>query len=583
MAVILLVGGEVFFMTPDKNSLRGANDSFAEKIETKANATLKAFMKHIKEESLNKEELVSVIDRLKDIEDKIQEPQHKKQDIAELHNKVSVLDGKIKTHEEKSVNDEDLKALEARLSAFEAKMKDKSLSENDLVTLKEQMAAFEEKLQSHEDGIIKKEDLDILEEFIASMEKSASALDETAKNEPVDGGNNDSAPAPARKKATQEANAGSNKDIKSGTLDVSATIVDKKKTTGTNPVPRSATVPKLNAQEKALLGTFSPKNAPIMGRTPADIDNPIRTRVLLLSPRKFLKTYRLRKGPLRYISDEMYNIALDGLEKSPYFENLEPAIIHDHVLNKKMFPKEKKDIVWVVDSRNLAPRSYDSYSVDEEVLYAAQQTVSYQASLRTKPSLKVVFIDYRDEAAGSPVNCGSARRALIKLLGEGNVRQVVGRIAVDRQWDVKKNWVDQGTVWNNQDYACSGVQTLYSPYTVRSDYVETVEKLFPNHLNNGDKNKNGVTPVATIRPIDVTYYWNLDREKDNAQLRNTVGEVIALVNGTMAGSRKITALTGTVGEGQDADERIEVSLSHVESLLTTKIVVVAQSDVSVSI
>ena len=185
LAIAVLLSGEIFYnMLPGQYSLRGTSDVYAERIEKRANNTLEIFMKTVKEQSLEKEELESIIVRLKGIEEKLQEPKEdtpKLHDIEELQEKLSSLDGKLKTHEGTSVSDKDLKALEERLSSFESKMND-----NDLVTLKERMSSFENKLKAHEDGIVKKEDLELLNEFISLMEEKINTLHETSHITPSD-------------------------------------------------------------------------------------------------------------------------------------------------------------------------------------------------------------------------------------------------------------------------------------------------------------------------------------------------------------------------------------------------------------
>lgn len=153
-------------------------------IEKRANETLDSFMNTVNQKSLKKEELVSVVERLKDIEGKmLQDPDEdtpKKKDIADLEAKLSSLDGKLKTHEDTSVNDKDIKALEERLSLFEAKMKDKTVNDNDFQSLKQRMSSFENELKIHGEGMVKKEDLVKLDGFISSMENDIQNLDKTA-------------------------------------------------------------------------------------------------------------------------------------------------------------------------------------------------------------------------------------------------------------------------------------------------------------------------------------------------------------------------------------------------------------------
>jgi hypothetical protein len=63
-----------------------------------------------------------------------------------------------------------------------------------------------------------------------------------------------------------------------------------------------------------------------------------------------------------------------------------------------------------------------------------------------------------------------------------------------------------------------------------------------------------------------------------SNLRNAVSAVVESLNGTMAGKRKITSFAATISEGGSIG-MTGVSDAYLESLLTTKIVVVAQRDI----
>ena len=210
-----------------------------------------------------------------------------------------------------------------------------------LLSQLEKMSAFEDKLKTHEEGIVKKEDLDILTDFISYMENKTVPGASGAENRMAD-------------PSVQHS------DAKGATTKHQQKSVEQH--TACQP---SIKPPSLSNKEVALLKTFNPKNAPIVGRTLADISKPVKVRVLLLSPKRWLRRFSYRPGPLRYISDEMFNIVMDGFQRSPYFENLDPQIVHDHRSNESFVIQEQDDVVWVVDSRNMAPTTYKVYNIDE--------------------------------------------------------------------------------------------------------------------------------------------------------------------------------------------------------------------------
>ena len=116
-------------------------------IERIANETLESFLKTVNEQSLKKEELSPLFQRLENAETKLSNKEvPNKKDITDLEERLAILDGKIKSHEGSSVNDEDLKTLEQKLAEFELKIKDKTMNERDMAILKLRMRQFESKL-----------------------------------------------------------------------------------------------------------------------------------------------------------------------------------------------------------------------------------------------------------------------------------------------------------------------------------------------------------------------------------------------------------------------------------------------------
>lgn len=320
-----------------------------------------------------------------------------------------------------------------------------------------------------------------------------------------------------------------------------------------------------------------------MANIPASIGQPVRVRMLLLKPKK--GKVRKREGPMGLVRDEMVNIVLDGLYRSPYFDALEPTVVPDHRVEPHFVLQEQEDIVWMVDAQTLATKGYN-YSVEEEVLIAAKATINYQQTLTAErqPSLKVIFVDYFDKIAESNDTCGPAREELVKLLGVGNVRDVVGKVVVGRHWKESIGWVELGTIWNSTYHACFGAPTLRAAYTVRTDYAEAVERLFLKLLGGNGTEPTWPTPMDTIRPVDVWHHWDKEQKPERkyeyrhfSHLRSAVSDVVSSLDGIMVGGREITAVAKSISEGGSIG-RTEVDQEYLESLLKTKIVVVAQRD-----
>jgi hypothetical protein len=120
----------------------------------------------------------------------------------------------------------------------------------------------------------------------------------------------------------------------------------------------------LTEQEVVRLETFNPEHSPILGDKKPDIKNPPRVRLLLMKPKK--RKMRAREvsaigDKLGLVGDEMVNIVLDGLQRSPYFEALEPTVVNDLKVEPDFVLEEDKDVTWVVDSRNLTMPTYDFF------------------------------------------------------------------------------------------------------------------------------------------------------------------------------------------------------------------------------
>jgi hypothetical protein len=104
-------------------------------LERKVNDTIETLMRIMRDESVKKEELSSIIDRLKAIEKKLQTPDGNVTDY-----------GKVKTPAETSVK-------------------------IGLANLGERVSSIESKIKTHEDESVKKEDVDALREIVSSVEK----------------------------------------------------------------------------------------------------------------------------------------------------------------------------------------------------------------------------------------------------------------------------------------------------------------------------------------------------------------------------------------------------------------------------
>jgi hypothetical protein len=330
------------------------------------------------------------------------------------------------------------------------------------------------------------------------------------------------------------------------------------------------------------LDSLRAKYAPIISSSttePPSKEKPVRIRALFFEHQA--KRVAFRSGENWAISDEVLNICIDGWKRSPYFEFVDATVFPDFHEQPDFVLHERQDIVWVADLRRILKRQ--KYSVSFQLLDAANKTLEWQRQHKVTASLKVVLMDYRDRSV-NPNHCTGTVRQLIELMGKGNVVSVKQQVVLGRHWDEMAQFPNPGTLWNSfNDEACFGRPTLRVPYTVRSDYAEAVLEVYPQYLAPEDSsNSASLLPPDTLRAgADVAHFWSSKKVGSHAAvLRNAVTDLVVSLNGTTPfGSRSnpLRVIGGAVSVGL-AIGRSEVSKNYLESLLTTKIVVVAQRD-----
>ena len=139
---------------------------------------------------------------------------------------------------------------------------------------------------------------------------------------------------------------------------------------------------------------------------------------------------------------------------------------------------------------------------------------------------------------------------------------------------------------------------MHSPYTVRSDTVDTIRSVLDvmsndphdatisDMLSNHNTTETVCPATDLVRPVDVVHMWEIGKHYNSATLREDVSKVVSSLNGTtthnnnknkMVNGRYIHTSTKLQGSNAGAG-RNTVSTKYVQALLQTKIVVVAQRD-----
>jgi hypothetical protein len=360
------------------------------------------------------------------------------------------------------------------------------------------------------------------------------------------------------------------------------------------------------------------------------ITRPVKVRILLCLHNNHL-SLKFRKRQKKFLSDEGWNIVLDGLERSPYFDfqNL-PQI--PHAANYPI-QEDNTNVVWIVDMRRMIPQ--EDWSIPEQVLEVAKLTRQYQQNQTwwntttssstsatstasdgngnshthhatpkiSRPWIKVVFLDFRDRHCSL---CGrqKAVEGLKALLGAHNVRLVQQQWQQGRHWSPINMFPTTGQLIprgrDGPSWCLDPYPVLQIPYTVRSDYAEAVQEVYTKYLSNADtgtladkKNHPTITPCDTIRPRDVAHFWSIQPNEPYAELRNEVTKVVLSLNNSTTTTTNATTtnqiqnhtrqrtplqVLGDVVSANGSKGRTTAQAAYVDALLTTKIVVVAQRD-----
>lgn len=157
----------------------------------------------------------------------------------------------------------------------------------------------------------------------------------------------------------------------------------------------------------------------------------------------------------------------------------------------------------------------------------------------------------------------------VNALFQERYRVVKQSIVQGRHWNFNRQWVSLGQVIENEPRGAGPV--LHAPCFLRESFVD---KLW------GVVNATGESLVHLIqrpRKLDVMHVWRKGDASHYGRLRRQVSQVIQDLNGTQIDGHSLKWLVRPQGD-EDAIEKALIQPEYVASMLTTKIVVVAQRD-----
>lgn len=238
----------------------------------------------------------------------------------------------------------------------------------------------------------------------------------------------------------------------------------------------------------------------------------------------------------------------NGIEESPYLRLSKD--IHD--LNEH--------IVWVGDTGWGA--GWDRWCGEFGKLVS--ETMQFRISQGMPPRWPIFIVDFTDQA--NLQRC----RNIENLMGIEYISYSTRSVGRGRSWDALSKWVRMGYRYNTK--TADGIEYQHTPLMVRTDTVKALHEVLEKRgLKLSD-------PIETLaRSMDAIHLWPLNETKkvntQYANLRIRVSEILA----DFGQRHNINYYVGLAGRPLREGRR-GVDQDYIETLLDTKIVVIAQRD-----
>ena len=241
--------------------------------------------------------------------------------------------------------------------------------------------------------------------------------------------------------------------------------------------------------------------------------------------------------------DAEVSILLDGLAMSRYVKVIQNK---DEWFSLKDDPG--KIVVHMVDWNNL---QRDCHYL-EQMYGGMEQPASH----------KLVYFDL--SASTRVITCPK-----VNVLFHDGYRVVKQSIVEGRYWDPQREWVSCGKIVGNTMQGVGPI--LHSPHFLRERFVDLVLEAL--HAAKEDLSQI----AARHRKLDVIHVWRKGDASHYGRLRRKVSSVIQDLNGTKFDGHSLRWLVRPRGD-DDGIEKGVIQPEYVASLISSKIVVVAQRD-----
>ena len=276
------------------------------------------------------------------------------------------------------------------------------------------------------------------------------------------------------------------------------------------------------------------------------------------------------RGPAKHIF-------LDGLQSSDAIDLVRICMLRlNCTLDTKLHPEISSIDVWVVDANGVK-------------VNASPNDFVHQLLKVQNPTFRVLFVDYSDRFV--PLS-GFLQNHYPNLtqadFQQSHVRFALRGIVKRRNWYRERHYIYNGFLvdpeHDNDVLSTKGGPALHAPFCVRSDVVDALQyQVLPSMVATNDTQQLSSTfnPADLPRDTyDIVHLWEVPKVSSNNLLRNVVTTIVQSMRNRLHPidiHRRIRVETSIQGErgrlGRDG-----LSLGYIETMLSSKIVVVTQRD-----
>jgi hypothetical protein len=279
--------------------------------------------------------------------------------------------------------------------------------------------------------------------------------------------------------------------------------------------------------------------------------HPIFTGSQTINVRLFTEVFGGQTSPM----NECKHILFDGLSKSQVMTLKGVTYTLANKCKKGDWDESwKDDDLWVLDSHHIL----ESCDI---ILEWIQQTLN----ARENKKWKILAVDYGD-AHDKVYECEKVAKA-----AEGWYFVAKRSIEIGREWDESLQFPKKGSLTKPISKLI-----LHSPYPVRTDVARDIAKLVTA------KGFSSPLDMNILRDVDVSHFYarqtNVGTKAYFDNLRNGINSILKFIDGMNLGNyRKITTFSGLAGKDRKLGRNV-VSPEYINTMLRSKIIVVAQRD-----